>query len=307
MKQFAIHKEVKQLKLLTLPASPVIIPLINTALTLLEKSTTTVTGITEKHYLLTTHDNESIKLTTYSPDHLDKPSPCLLYFYGSAYFMKRAPHHKKWAMTYAEEANCKVILVDYRLAPQHPFPTPFLDCFLASEWVFQNAEHLKIDSSKIAVGGDSSGGALSSSVAMMRRDKGLRNFCFQFLIYPVTDARMQSSSMKEFSDTPLWSSKLNKMMWSLYVQKPIQTERKYASPMESESFRNLPEAFIEVCEFDPLRDEGLLYADALMQAGVQVDVSFIPNAIHGYDMKTSSSLADSSRHRRIAALKRAFA
>lgn len=306
MTTYPIHKEVGFLKRFTLPASPLVIPLINSTLTLLEKATPLDDGIIEKNILLSTYDNETIKVSMYYPEDIGDDSPCLLYYYGSAYFMKRAPHHKKWAMTYAKEVNCMVVLVNYRLAPLHPFPTPFLDCFLASEWVFQQADQLTIDRSKIAVGGDSSGGALASSVSMMRRDRGLTNFCFQFLLYPVTDARMDSPSMKEFSDTPLWSSKLNKMMWSLYVQDPIQTDRKYASPMESDSFEDLPEAFIEVCEFDPLRDEGLLYADALMQAGVSVDVSFIPKVIHGYDMNPVSSLAEAARHRRIAVLKRAF-
>ncbi|MCC5895656.1 MAG: alpha/beta hydrolase [Alkalibacterium sp.] len=302
MSKYPIHKEVGYLKYLTLPASPVVIPLINSVLTLLEKNVPVDKGIVEKHLLLNTYDDDTIKVTLYYPKDLPDHSPCLLYYYGSAYFMKRAPHHKKWAMTYAKEANCLVIVVDYRLAPQHPFPAPFLDCFLASEWVFQQAERLNIDPSRIAVGGDSSGGALASSVSMMRRDKHLKNFCFQFLIYPVTDAKMDSPSMKAFSDTPLWSSKLNEMMWSLYVQDPIQTDVKYAAPMEADTFSDLPEAFIEVCEFDPLRDEGLLYGDALMQAGVTVDLSFIPKMIHGYDINTKSSLAEASRHRRVAAL-----
>lgn len=306
MKKYSIYKEVGHLKFLTLPASPVVIPLINSTFTLLEKMTPVDDKISEKHILLNTYDNDTIRLTLYYPDDLEGDSPCLLYFYGSAYFMKRAPHHKKWAMTYAKESNCLVIVADYRLAPKNPFPAPFLDCFSASEWVFQNAERLKIDPSKIAVGGDSSGGALASSVSMMRRDKGLLNFCFQFLIYPVTDVRMETPSMKEFSNTPLWSSKLNKMMWSLYVQETIQTDLKYAAPMEARTFKDLPQAFIEVCEFDPLRDEGLLYGDALMKAGVKADISFIPKAIHGYDMKLSSSLSLAAKHRRIAALKRAF-
>lgn len=306
MKKYPIHKEVGYLKYLTLPASPVVIPVINTVLSTMERFTAVDDDITEKHVLLSTYDNKTIRMTLYYPDGLENNAPCLLYYYGSAYFMKRAAHHKRWAMTYAKEANCLVIIVDYRLAPRHPFPIPFLDCFLASEWVFQQADNLNIDPAKIAVGGDSSGGALSSSVSMMRRDTGLKNFCFQFLIYPVTDVRMTSPSMKEFSDTLLWSSKLNEMMWSLYIQEPIETDEKYAAPMESDSFHNLPDAFIEVCEFDPLRDEGLLYGDALMKAGVTVDISFIPKGFHGYDMITNSSLAEASKNRRVAALKRAF-
>jgi acetyl esterase/lipase len=306
MSKYSIHKEITWLKFLTLPASPVIIPPVNAVLKTLHTLTRTDSDLNEQHIKLNTNDDESIRLTIYSPKNVSKSTPCLIYLYGSAYFMTPNYHHKKWAMIYAREARCKVVFVNYSLSPAHPFPTPFLDCYQAAEWVFDHAERLNIDPDRIAVGGDSSGGALAASVSIMRRDLGLKNFCFQFLIYPVTDGKMNSPSMMKFSDTPLWTSKLNKMMWSLYIKDPKDLDNKFAAPMEAVDFSSLPDAYIEVCEFDPLRDEGLLYADELNKAGIQTEVSLVPGAIHGFDMMMNTSLMEVAENRRIAALKAAF-
>lgn len=291
---------------LTLPASPAVIPVVNLILTALRKLTTTSKTVKEKTIRYSSFDEELITLTLYQPKHIEKPEKCLLYFYGSAYFMKPTFHHKKWAMTYAEETGALIVFVHYRLAPKHPFPAAFWDCFQASEWLFTNAHRLGVNPKKIIVGGDSSGGALAASVAMMRRDRGLTNFVSQFLIYPVTDARMNTPSMNEFDDTPIWTSTLNKMMWSLYIQEKPELDWKYAAPLAASSFDSLPPAYIEVCEFDPLRDEGLLYADALNQSGLYVDVAFVPKGIHGYDIHLDYPLAQVFKKRRIAALKKAF-
>ncbi|MCC5890222.1 MAG: alpha/beta hydrolase [Alkalibacterium sp.] len=301
-----IYGNFNYMKFLTLPASPAVIPFVNTTLSLLRKLTPTKNTLSEKTIRLTSYDDELITLTLYQPKTIEKPEKCLLYFYGSAYFIKQAPHHKKWAMTYAEETSALVIVVDYRLAPKHPFPTPFWDCFEASEWLFSNASRLGLDPNKLVVGGDSSGGALAASVTMMRRDRGLPNFASQFLIYPVTDARMQTPSMEEFHSTPVWSRRLNEMMWSLYMQEKPGMDWKYAAPLEEVSYDSLPPAYVEVCEIDPLRDEGLLLADALHQSGHSVDVAFVPKALHGYDMAFNSHLAQAFKERRLAVLRRAF-
>lgn len=112
--------------------------------------------------------------------------------------------------------------------------------------------------------------------------------------------------MRAFSDTPLWTSKLNKMMWSLYMKDTKDLDNRFAAPMEAETFSSLPDAYIEVCEFDPLRDEGLMYADELSKAGTSVDVCVVPGAVHGFDMAMNTSLTETSKARRLAALRAAF-
>lgn len=133
MSKYSIHKEITWLKYLTLPASPVIIPPVNAVLKTLHMLTKTYSDLNEQHIKLTTYDDELIRLTIYSPKTISEETPCLIYYYGSAYFMTPNYHHKKWAMVYAKEANCKVVFVNYRLSPVHPFPTPFLDCYQAAE------------------------------------------------------------------------------------------------------------------------------------------------------------------------------
>ncbi|EXJ24480.1 Esterase/lipase [Alkalibacterium sp. AK22] len=305
MTRYSIFKDVRPYKFLAWPLVPVVIPIVNTSLWLARKSLPVSSGVTLKKVLLSTTDDTSVTLYIYSP--VDQPaSACLLYFYGSAYFMTQSPHHHKWAMTYAKETTSIVVLVDYRQAPRYPFPAPFNDCFQAADWVFNHSRNLGIDPRKIAVGGDSSGGALAAGVTLLRRDRHLPNFCFQFLLYPVMHARTQTPSMRAFDKTPFWNNALYKMMWSLYVQKPIDPVQPYAAPLEARHFRNLPPAYIEVCEYDPLRDEGLLYAKELMAAKTEADVAVVPKALHGYDIPYWTKRSQAFEARRIAALKTVF-
>lgn len=150
-----------------------------------------------------------------------------------------------------------MVFVDYRWAPRHAFPVGVEDCYAAFQWVYQKAEEIGIDPDKIAMGGDSAGGALAAAVCLMARDRKASKICFQMLIYPVTDARQVTESVKEFIDTPLWNGKQNQKMWKLYLGQGVHPNKAYASPMEAASFNNLPDAYIEVAEFDCLRDEGI--------------------------------------------------
>lgn len=305
MTRHSIYKNVTPYKYLTWPLVPIVIPIVNSSLWLARKSLPVSPGVKLKKILLNTDGDNSVRLHIYRP--VDQSSSaCLLYYYGSAFFMNQSPHHHKWAMTYAEETGITVIVVDYRQAPRHPFPAPLNDCCKAADWLFKHCRMLDLDPDMIAVGGDSSGGALAAGVALMRRDHGLPNFCFQFLIYPVMQARTDTLSMKRYDETPFWSSALYKMMWSLYIQHPIDSMQPYAAPLEADRFDSLPPAYIEVCEYDPLRDEGLLYAEKLMAAGIDTDVAVVPKAIHGYDIPYLTKRSQAFKARRIAALKRVF-
>ncbi|MER2064330.1 MAG: alpha/beta hydrolase fold domain-containing protein, partial [Alkalibacterium sp.] len=120
---------------------------------------------------------------------------------------------------------------------------------------------------------------------------------------PVADARMRAESLHAF---PYWSVKLNKMMWSLYVREEITLPNKYAAPMEAESFSDLPDAYVEVCEYDPLRDEGLLLAEALEKDNVRVETHCVRRAFHSYDLLATSDLTKAMMNIRVDALNRAF-
>ena len=166
-----------------------------------------------------------------------------------------------------------MVLVDYRLAPKYAFPVGVEDCYAAFKWVYQHADKLEIDKNLIAIGGDSAGGALCAAVTQMARDYKAPKICFQMLVYPVTDARQITETIKKYVDTPLWDSIENNKMWKMYLKDGDFNLRAYASPMEATSFMDLPDAYVEVSEFDCLRDEGILYAEALEKSGCRVKLN----------------------------------
>lgn len=303
MNQFSIHNDVKKYKPFSLLLSPLILPLLNGTVALVRETVPLPEGVKEKNIRISTTDGDMITLIIYTPDNVKDQSPALLYLYGSSYFLTRPPHIKRLTAEYALRTNAIVINVDYRLSPQHPFPDPFYDALKASEWVLTHTDYLGIDPDKIVIGGDSSGATLASNVTLYYRNQGSAPFFYQFLIYPVTDARMRSKSLHDF---PYWSVKLNKMMWSLYIRDEFTLPNEYASPMEADSFSGLPEAYIEVCENDPLRDEGLLLAKALERAGVKVQTHCVRNAFHSFDLFAASELTKKTVNTRVEALKQAF-
>ena len=140
----------------------------------------------------------------------------------------------------------------------------------------------------------------------MARDRKAPKISFQMLIYPVTDARQITDSIKEFVDTPLWNARQNQKMWQLYLGDQVHRDKAYASPMEATSFDNLPPAYVEVAEFDCLRDEGILFTEALQQSRVAVELNQTRGTIHGFEIAETSEIVKGSLIRRVDALKRAF-
>ena len=129
-----------------------------------------------------------IEVLIFEPRGIGDAAPCLVYYHGGGFFFEGAGYHYKLAKAYALQTPCKVVFVQYRLAPKHPFPIPVEDCYAALCWTFANAEKLHIDKTKIAVGGDSAGGTLAAAVCQMARDRGTDLPCFQLLVYPATTA-----------------------------------------------------------------------------------------------------------------------
>ena len=252
------------------------------------------------------YDGSEIPVFVISPRGLAVTSPCLVYYHGGGFFFEGAPYHYKLAKRYALACNCRVIFVQYRLAPKHPHPIPVRDCYAALRWTFENAERLKIDREKIAVGGDSAGGALAAGVCQMARDSGTDMPLFQLLIYPVTDRRMHYDSCRTFTDTPMWNAKLSVKMWQGYVQKENTADLAYASPMEAERFDSLPAAYIESAEFDCLHDEGIAYAVALENAGVDVTRNETKGTMHGFDIAEKAPTTQAAVKARIEFMKRHF-
>lgn len=306
MSKYNIHSDFKKYENTRVPLRPSLLPFINTYM---EKSVNKIEpadGIHETKWKISGYKQELIELSIFEPLNFKENAPCLIYFHGGAFVLKAAAYHKNLACQYALNTPCKVIFVDYRLAPNYAFPIGVEDCYAAFEWVYKNADEIGININKIAVGGDSAGGALAAAVGLMARDRKAPRICFQMLIYPVTDARQITESMKCYTDTPMWNSKLNKKMWELYYRDGADSKREYASPMEAASFENLPDAYVEVAEFDCLRDEGINYAAALRESGIHVELNKTIGTVHGFEIAEKSEIVKQCVAERIMVLKRAF-
>ncbi len=189
MSKYDIHNDFKKYEKTSIPLSPWILPLINAFLTMGLKAMKPAEGLRTRKIKIPGYQNGMIELTLYEPINIKKNAPCLVFFHGGAFVLKPAPHHMRLVSEYALKTPCKVVFVDYRLAPRHAFPTGVEDCYAAFDWVCLHANDLGIDINRIAIGGDSAGGALTAAISLMVRDRMAQRICYQMLIYPVTDAR----------------------------------------------------------------------------------------------------------------------
>ena len=252
------------------------------------------------------YDGAEISVVVIDPYGLEEVSPCFVYYHGGGFFFEGAGYHYKLAKQYALECECRVIFVQYRLAPKNPHPTPAEDCYAALRWTFENSGKLNVDTTRIAVGGDSAGGALAAAVCQMARDRGTDMPLFQLLVYPVTDRRMDYDSCRKYTDTPMWNAKLSVKMWQGYVQNENAPDIAYASPMEAKRFDSLPTSYVETAEFDCLRDEGIAYANAMKHAGVAVTLHETHGTMHGFDIVEKAPTTKAALAARIAFMKKVF-
>lgn len=252
-------------------------------------------------------DGEEIECLLISPKSIGEGVPCLVYLHGGGFVMGAADYHYKNSILYATELGCKVLFVDYRLAPDHPHPIFFEDCYAATCWAYDNAERLGIDKARIGVGGDSAGSALSVGVCMMAKDRSHPiKPVFQMLPYPFLDARNNSESCKKYTDTPMWNSRLSTRIAPLTNVNRDDPSYFYYSPVEAESFEGLPPAYIETAEFDCLHDDGILYAEKLRQAGIEVTLNETIGTMHGFDIAQKAKATKEALDERIKFMRKHF-
>ena len=263
-------------------------------------------GVGRRGIQIPSEDGTTIRLTVYRPDSIEGSAPCLVYFHGGGFCLEDAGYLHRYAAQYADGARCLVVFVHYRTSDAAPFPVPFQDCYTTLRWVWDNVSSLGIDRARLAVGGDSAGGALAAACALRARDEGGPHLCFQLLVYPVTDCRMETASMRDCTDSPLWNAGLNRKMWELYLRDGGAGTPEYAAPMLARSFSGLPPAYVEVEEFDCLHDEGAAYARALEAAGVDVHLEDVSGTFHGFDFFINKEISNTMVQKRIQALRAAF-
>jgi len=258
-------------------------------------------------YQITSCDNEKIPCFVLSPKSISANAPCLIYFHGGGFVLEAAGYHYRNAMRYASEVGCKVVFPLYRLAPQHPHPVFFEDCYAAFCWAYDHAQQLGIDVQRIGIGGDSAGATLAVGVCLMAKERcHPAAFRFQMLPYPFLDARNNSESCKRFTDTPMWNSSLSGRIAPMTNVDKTKANYVWYSPVEAESFAGLPPAYIETAEFDCLHDDGILYAALLRQAGIEVTVNETKGTMHGFDIVTNAPTTRAAVQQRIAFMKRMF-
>ncbi len=209
------------------------------------------------------------------------PKPVFVFFHGGGFISGSPASHDASTRRLAVAADCVVVSVDYRLAPEHPFPAGVEDCQAVLEWVAAHAASIGGDPSRLAIGGDSAGGNLAAVVAVMNRDRGGPAVALQALVYPVIDPACDSATMVANAEGFMLTSASMRWMWSMYAT-PEQQQSPYANPMRSPSLAGLPPAVVITAEYDPLCAEGETYAAALTAAGVPTTLRRFDGMIHGF-------------------------
>jgi acetyl esterase len=225
--------------------------------------------------------DEDIPLRIYRPER-KSATGALVYFHGGGWVIGDLDSHDETCRRLCREAGVAVVAVHYRRAPETTYPGAVDDCFAATCWVADHAAELDIDPARLAVGGDSAGGNLAAAVALMARDRGHPAVCFQLLIYPVTAADFDTASYRENAEGYLLSRRAMQWFWDQYVPDTDQRREPYAAPLRAQSLAGLPPALVQTAEYDPLRDEGEAFAEALKRAGVNVQMTRYDGLIHGF-------------------------
>jgi acetyl esterase len=223
-----------------------------------------------------------LRLRIYTPPGTG-PFPLLVFFHGSGFVLCSLDTHDGMCRNLCAAAGCVVASVDYRLAPEHKFPAGIEDCLHATRWAAAHATELGADASRIAVAGDSAGGNMAAVTAIRVRDEGGPALCGQLLLYPVTDYYTPGTPSYEANaegygltrDTMEW-------FWDHYLCDPSEGEHPHASPLRAPDLSGLPPALVITAEYDPLRDEGELYAKKLRASGVPTTFTRYDGVNHGF-------------------------
>ena len=228
-------------------------------------------------------DGQPVRARAYTPrDARAGPLPLVIFLHGGGWVTGDLDSHDATCRALANASGCKVVALDYRLAPEHKFPAGLHDCHAALEWLAAHAGELGIDARRIAIGGDSAGGNLAAAVALMARDRGGPPLAFQLLVYPVTHHAFDTLSYATYGDGHLLTEEGMRWNWDHYLASAADGLDPLASPLLAPDLRGLPRALVIVAECDPLCDESEAYARRLADAGVEVECRRYDGMLHAF-------------------------
>ncbi|MBA2681436.1 MAG: alpha/beta hydrolase [Ktedonobacteraceae bacterium] len=250
-----------------------------------------------------------VRVLVYLPTSVQGSLPVLLWLHGGGYVMGSADAEDLRVKSIVSAIGCAAVSVDYRLAPETPYPGPVEDCYVALKWLSTHADELGIDPKRIAVGGGSAGGGLAAALALLARDREEVSLVFQFLLAPMLDDRTCTLAKPHpYTGEFIWTPETNRFGWtSLLSQEPGGADiSPYAAAARAEHLEGLPAAFITVGSIDLFLEEDLEYARRLTRAGVPTELHVYPGAYHGFSMVADAQVTQTAERDQLAALKRAF-
>lgn len=228
-------------------------------------------------------DGRTLAARLYVPEGAGENPPLTQFYHGGGWVVGTLETHDATARALARASGSAVLSVAYRLAPEHPYPAPVDDCYDALCWAAAEGQHLGVDTSRLAVAGDSAGGNLAAACAIRARDKGGPALRHQLLLYPVTDRDYSRPSYRENGGGEYFLSvAMMDWFWNQYLGETAADAALLALVQGVDDLSGLPPASVYTAEFDPLRDEGMAYAERLAKAGVPVEAEVVPGMIHGF-------------------------
>lgn len=237
------------------------------------------------------------------------PQPALVWFYGGMFMIGALADNDAYYTGLAQQLDAVIVGVEYRKAPEDPFPAALDDCYEALSWFTASAAGLGIDPSRIAVGGASAGGNLAAAVSLIARDRGGPRIAFQVPLNAALDDRVATPSAREITDERMANHDIMVRVWDEYLGPMRKREvSPYAAPTRAAQLEGLPPAYMYVGGLDPMRDENIQYASRLMQAGIPTELHVYPGAFHQFAvMAPTTTISRRAHEDLVASLKRAFA
>tara|TARA_B110000003_G_scaffold11790_1_gene11876 strand:+ start:1100 stop:2062 length:963 start_codon:yes stop_codon:yes gene_type:complete len=272
-----------------------------------------VVGVTSSNHIVTQDNDQDVAVRVYRPEGHTKPLPSLLWIHGGGYCFGSMEGDDYTVRRMVEKIGCVVVSVNYRLAPEFPFPVPLNDCYSALTWVFDNADMLKVDASRIAIGGISAGGGLAAGLALLARDRAEVSVAFQALLCPMIDNNSTSASSFSITDKRIWNRRSNLQGWMHYLGRQTTSEEepfvasKYAAPSHASDLHGLPPAYIGIGSVDLFIDENREYAQRLNGSGVATQLEIFTGGYHGFEfMVPNAKVSRLARDTHYSAIKRAL-